>query len=390
MTSTPEAPPTSAAGPGAAARVVVVAGSGRSGTSSIAGVLKLAGVRVPPPEVPGNRSNPRGFFEPKWVVELQTRLLRRAGAVLTDARPAAFDLTAEVAASEEVRAGVEDWLREQVAAAPALVVKDPRNSFFLPLWRRAAADVGAEVCFLTMLRHPAEVVGSKDAYYKARGAGGTVRHAQTTRVASWLNVVLFSEVMTRDAPRTFVPYGDLLDDWRAVLGRVARELDLPLLAGVGDDAAAEIDEFVDPGLHRIRTGWEEIDCPDDVREMADEAWEALGVLAGSGGFDADAQARLDAVRERYVAAYADAEALAQSSAEDARRAGARQGRKAAQKDRAPSAEADPPAAPGRTPAGGTGGPVRTTRARARSAAGRARRLLGRAARRARSAAGRQG
>ena len=45
-------------------RVVVVAGSGRSGTSTIAGVLKSVGLRIPPPEVPGNRTNPRGFFEP--------------------------------------------------------------------------------------------------------------------------------------------------------------------------------------------------------------------------------------------------------------------------------------------------------------------------------------
>jgi len=201
-------------------RVVVVAGSGRSGTSSIAGVLKLVGLRIPPPEVPGNRSNPLGFFEPRWVVGFQTRLLRRSVVALTDSRPAAFDMTRKVGEASEVRETVGGWLREQVDHHPSLVVKDPRNSWFLPMWRRAAADAGAEVCFLTMLRHPAEVVGSKDAYYKARSAGGTVRHAQTTRVASWLNVALFSEVMTRDARRTFVLYNDLLDDWRTVVARV--------------------------------------------------------------------------------------------------------------------------------------------------------------------------
>ncbi len=364
MTS-PEGSPTTTVAP----QVVVVAGSGRSGTSSVAGVLKLAGVRVPQPEVPGNRSNPRGFFEPVWVVELQTRLLRQAGAVLTDARPAAFDRTRKVGHGAEVRDRVRSWLREQVAAGPALVVKDPRNSFFLPLWRQAAEDVGAEVSFLTMLRHPAEVVGSKDAYYKARGAGGTVRHAQTTRAASWLNVVLFSELVTRDARRTFVPYNDLLDDWRAVVARVGDELGLGVLRDLSDEAAAEIDEFVDPGLRRIRTGWDEIDCPTEIRELAQEAWEQLCVLAARGGFDTEAQARLDAVRERYAAVYDDAEALAQSSTEAARRAGARQARRKSGGAGAAAA----PAAPAATPGG---------RSRVRGAARRARDLARGLARRA--------
>ena len=317
---------------GTTPQVVVVAGSGRSGTSSVAGLLKIAGLRIPPPEVPGNRSNPRGFFEPKWVVELHTRLLRRSGVVLTDARPTAFDLTREVADDGEVHEKVGEWLREQVGHHPLLLIKDPRNSWFLPLWRRAAADAGAEVSFLTMLRHPAEVVGSKDTYYKSRSAGETVRQAQTTRVASWLNVALFSELMTRDARRTFVLYNDLLDDWRAQAARMADELGLDALRDLSDEAVAEIDEFVDPGLRRVRTRWEEIDCPAEVQAMAQEVWDQLVVLARSGGFDRAAEEALDAIRERYVQAYLDAEALAQSSAEAAQRLGLQQGRRRAAKE----------------------------------------------------------
>ena len=320
-------PMTSAEGSERAGRVVVVAGSGRSGTSSIAGVLKSVGLLIPPPEVPGNRTNPRGFFEPRWAVDFQTRLLRRSSVVLTDARPAAFDLTAAAAEADDVRHEIGGWVRDHLAQCPELVVKDPRNSWFLPMWRRAAADAGAEVAFLTMLRHPAEVVGSKDKYYKNTSAGESPRQAQTTRVASWLNVALFTEATTRDARRTFVLYNDLLDDWRAVVGRVVDELGLERGRELTDAQAVEIDEFVDPGLRRVRTDWSDIDCPDDVRELAQEVWDLLVVLAGSGGFDAEAEERLDVLRARYVQMYVDAEALAQSSAEDARRAGSRKGRR---------------------------------------------------------------
>lgn len=309
-------------------RVVVVAGSGRSGTSTIAGVLKLVGLRIPPPEIPGNRTNPRGFFEPKWAVELQTRLLRRASVVLTDSRPGAFADAGRVA-DDRVRRQVAEWIREHTADGSELVVKDPRNSWFLPLWKDAASDAGAEVRYLTMLRHPAEVVGSKDKYYRGLNAGETMRHAQTTRVASWLNVALFTEAVTRDSPRTFVLYNDLLEDWRAVLSRVVAELGLRSGRELPDDVAAEVDEFVDPGLRRVRTGWDDIDCPDEVRGLAQEVWERLCDLAVRGGFDESAQLRLDEIRDRYVELYADAEALAQSSADRARRIGSRQGRKKA-------------------------------------------------------------
>lgn len=320
-------------------RVVVVAGSGRSGTSTIAGVLKSVGLRIPPPEVPGNRTNPRGFFEPQWAVEFQTGLLRKAAVALTDARPAGFDATAAVAGRGPVRAEVGAWVQEHLADADELLVKDPRNSWFLPMWRQAAADAGAGISFLTMLRHPAEVVGSKDTYYGGVAAGETVRHVQTTRVGSWLNVALFTEATTRDGRRSFVPYNDLLDDWRAVVARVAPELDLVAGREVSAEAAAEVDAFVDPGLRRVRTGWDEIECPDRVRELAEETWQQHLVLAGSGGFDDAAQARLDELRAAYVELYADAEAIAQSSAESARRVGAREARRKARQESGDSATA---------------------------------------------------
>jgi hypothetical protein len=328
----------------APSRVVVVAGSGRSGTSTIAGVLKTVGLRIPPPEIPGNRSNPRGFFEPRWAVDFQAKLLRRAWVAHTDARPAAFDAAAAVGNEDAVRAEVGEWVKEHLAEAPELLIKDPRNSWFLPMWRQAAADAGADIAFLTMLRHPAEVVGSKDKYYSGVGVGSgqSTRHLQTTRVAGWLNVALFTEAATRDGRRTFVLYNDLLDDWRAVVRRVVTELDLHAGRDISDEVGAEVDDFVDPGLRRVRTGWDEIECPDDVRELAEETWQLLTVLAGSGGFDDAAQSRLDELRSRYVQMYADAEALAQSSAATAKRAGVREGRREGRKLARKAGAADAP------------------------------------------------
>ena len=354
------------------AKVVVVAGSGRSGTSTIAGVLKMIGLTVPQPEVEGNQTNPRGFFEPQWVVDFQSKLLRQSTARLTDARPTAFESTHEVGKREGNRRVVGAWLRGHAHPGGEVVVKDPRSSWFLPMWRQASADADAEIAFLTMLRHPAEVVGSKDHYYKAAQAGDTPRHAQTRGTAGWINVALHTEFSTRDARRTFVRYDDLLEDWRAVVSQVSRDLGLAAAQSVGDDAAAEVDAFVDPGLRRIRTEWHEVDCPAAVRELAQEVWEQLGVLSERGGFDPDAEDRLDDCRRRYVELYGDAEALAQSSID----AAAVQARRTAKEEaRRRHRQKDVDAAPDRQPA-----PHASTN---RRAARRGRRMVSAGARRIR-------
>ena len=80
--------------------LMLVVGSGRSGTSLFTGIMQRLGFHVPQPEVTADSTNPRGFAEPKWVVDFHTALLgagRRAGcrraAVRLGARPPASPST---------------------------------------------------------------------------------------------------------------------------------------------------------------------------------------------------------------------------------------------------------------------------------------------------------
>ena len=54
---------------------VLVIGAGRSGTSLTAGVFHRLGFDVPQPEVEANKTNPRGFGEPRWVVNFHAKLM---------------------------------------------------------------------------------------------------------------------------------------------------------------------------------------------------------------------------------------------------------------------------------------------------------------------------
>ena len=59
-------------------RLLLVVGVGRSGTSLMAGILCQLGFHIPQPEVKADETNPRGFGEPRWVVDFHTRLLQQA------------------------------------------------------------------------------------------------------------------------------------------------------------------------------------------------------------------------------------------------------------------------------------------------------------------------
>ena len=311
--------------------LVLVIGAGRSGTSLTAGVFNRLGFDVPQPEVEANKTNPRGFGEPRWVVNFHAKLMARYGIDLLDARPAAWDAAARVM-DEPVELGYcRTWTGWQFDEGTRVVVKDPRTGWFLPMWMSCTAELGLRAAFVTPLRHPTEVSAS------VRTTDGD-KHTDATKVAWWVNMMLHAEEQTRDARRAYLPYDDLLRDWRAAAAVVERSLGIDLVAAAGAAAAKEVDELVDPGLRRAPAGWDTVRVSAPLRDLAEATWEEILGLSRDGG-DTDTRRRtLDELRAAYLHTYAEAEALAESSVNAARR-------DAAAKAASAKAPVAPPASP---------------------------------------------
>ena len=287
--------------------ILLLIGVGRSGTSAFVGIVRELGFHVPQPEVVADETNPRGFGEPRWVVDFHTRLLNQRSVTTIDSRPAAFATTADAATDDDVVAELRSWLEVQLVGTDRIVVKDPRISWFLPLWQRCATDLGADIRVVTMLRPPTEVLASAKQWY------GT-RQNDASRAGGWVNIMLRTELQSRGLPRAFVRYDDLLADWAEQVSRVGRLLDEPVLGELDLTRRAAVDAFVDPQLRRQVRGWDDLDVPAGLRGLVDRTWDALVPLAA----DEDAGSRLDALRAEYEQLYADSEAIAQSSARAAR------------------------------------------------------------------------
>ncbi len=325
-------------------RLVLVVGVGRSGTSLASGMLGQLGFHIPQPEVTADDTNPRGFGEPRWVVDFHSRLLSERRVTLNDARPAAWDILGAAAEDDAVRARLSGWLGDQARQAGSLVVKDPRTVWFLPLWRRCADELDLATSFVTMLRHPAEIVASAR---KSYGPGLTT----AGRTSAWLNLILETEHATRGRRRAFINYEDLLADWPREIRRTGEAIDVPWLAAVDRAEHPAVDAFVDPALHRNRVGWGELDVPGPVRDLAEHVWGALQPLTRPGNDDDATRSQLDEARAAYRELYGAAEAIAQSSVMAAR------ARPAPRPRPAPGAAREPGSDPSRARRAEDPGPV---------------------------------
>lgn len=335
--------------------LVLVTGTGRSGTSTVSGALHNLGLFVPGPYLNANASNPRGFYESRWAVKFHQRLLRAAELQDFDARPYAFERAQDLVTSE-TRAELVAWLTVQAAQDSQVVVKDPRSVWVQRLWGQAAAEAGLDIGYLSMLRHPAETIGSRTTYYAKDASDARRRRYQTFSLARWLNNSLLSERETRDSRRTFVPYADLLEDWRTTMTRVRDELGLSYVGDLTGGHRHPVDEFIDPSLRRVRVTWDDISVPEELQVMAESVWEDLLALREAGRPVRDVCERLDRTSVSYERLFTDAVAVVHDAMEESLHVGRRQGveearkaRRRRRRKRAELAAAAPAAAPPAVP-----------------------------------------
>lgn len=289
-------------------RLLIVTGSGRSGTSSAAGTLKRLGLVIPQPEVAADERNPRGYYEPQWVADFHKFWLNGIPVRTIDSRPDAGRIAME-SVTPEREAELREWLAAEVARHPpgsVIVIKETRAYWVYPLWRRVARQLDLGVTSLTMLRHPTQVVRSRDSAYLTEQSEQLRRQRETTNVAAWMNSVFVTERATRDNPRAWVPYHDLLGDWRTAMTRACGQLGIEL----GDLAGHHlIDDFLTTDLNRSSAVWEGLMVAPHLVEMAERTWDAAHLLVTS-PHDPVALDRLDRLQAEYVEMYESAAAVA--------------------------------------------------------------------------------
>jgi len=216
-------------------QAILVIGTGRSGTSAMAGMLQICGAWLGDELKPGDAVNPKGYFENTRITDQNKAALAEAGLSWYGSVP---DLMHAVPVTAALRKATRDCIARVFAERSPIAIKDPRLCVLLDTYVTVMCDMGYELHAVRMLRDPNEVARSMTA-----AAGAEPSH--------WLPMARrYAELLDAALQRTGidcvdVTFDDLVTNTAATVRRIA--VRLPFLRS----SDAKIDEvlgFIDHTL----------------------------------------------------------------------------------------------------------------------------------------------
>jgi hypothetical protein len=192
---------------------VSVIGFGRSGTSLTMRLLQQLGVAIGAERdllEPQQSDNPRGYFEPRWMVDLNDEILAALGSTWWQPLSVAQGWERDTAL-DPLRERAKDLVAEKLGDEPLRGWKDPRLTLTLPLWKQVVPDQRYVIC----LRNPIDAIASIQ-----RRPEPTQSVAEWSEL--WLEYTARALQETAGAPRLIVFYDDYFADAAREVERLAR------------------------------------------------------------------------------------------------------------------------------------------------------------------------
>jgi len=267
---------------------ILVLGVHRSGSSAVAGALRLLGAAAPAHRIPVAPDHPYDFWEAEPILGTNDWTLNQGGATWYDCL--GFDANA---LDERTRATALTFvmlcMMAEFGDAALPLIKDPRICLLLDVWLPALRARGTSPVALLVLRPPDEV---------AESLAARERLPVPIAAALWLRHMLDAEFGTRRCRRHVILYDDLLRDWREALTLAGLRIGIAWPVGM-EAAAPDMGRFLDarlrhfgPGRRRNAAG------PMPFAAWLEEAYAALRGIARDATDQLPLQ-RLDRVRTAF-------------------------------------------------------------------------------------------
>lgn len=154
-------------------KIVVVLGSGRSGTSLLMSILQKLGMRVSDAQIPATISNPEGANEDRTILNLQRELLRQLTAPqlgIGYSLPLLNDWEKSQSALNTKKKLEEVLLQEVDRDSAIWGFKDPQTNELLPLWTRIFNLKRITPVFFLTVRDPVATLNSFNINYGENSA----------------------------------------------------------------------------------------------------------------------------------------------------------------------------------------------------------------------------
>lgn len=238
---------------------------GRSGTSTVAGVLKRLGVEWGAYDklMMAHEDNVRGFYEFVPLYEINVEILKRFGGNwhVPPKFPPGWE---KYPLLEDLRLLAQEVIRNNFQS-DLWGFKDPRCCLTMPFWRLVIEN---PIDCVFVFRNPLEVAFSLLKRDNFPLELGTIL---------WLQNVMESWQATQDLRRHFLFYEDILNDPAVEIERLERFLGSKLEGRNWDEA----NRFVGQDLRHHQTSWEEFFGHEQVSHHMKEVYAALRIFVHS-------------------------------------------------------------------------------------------------------------
>ena len=181
---------------------VMVLGMHRSGTSALTRLLNLLGCDQPNTLMPAADSNAHGFWESLPITALNDEILNSAGSSWKDWQEFNPNWIKSSAFNFYMKRGIR-LIEQEFGDSHLFVLKDPRNCVLMPFWRAVLDNIGINPVAIHTVRHPLEVIES----VQKRD-----NHNSFNTSLLWLRYNISAENYTREMPRYFTSYDEILNN----------------------------------------------------------------------------------------------------------------------------------------------------------------------------------
>ena len=248
-------------------QAILVLGMHRSGTSALTRVLSLLGAALPNNVLGSAPGNETGHWEPERLMVLHDQMLLEAGSRWDDWR--AFDPAAlGVERLAYYKAEITRLIAEEYGDAPFFVLKEPRICRFVSLYADILTSMKIDVRYLLTMRNPQAVMASL-----AARNGFTPGYAALL----WLRHIIDSEHATRENPRAFLSYEELMRDWSTGIKKSAHALAISWPRSL-KEATPEIGEYLSPEYQHHFADEAQLLADERVTQWVKDAYIALKAL----------------------------------------------------------------------------------------------------------------
>ena len=189
-------------------RVIVVLGSGRSGTSLVMQLLHALGMQVSENLTEASVANPLGPFEDKEIFDLHSSLIHALGGHVSAPMPDGWlQNKVTIGAIRQLGALIKSRL-ENVEGLFGF--KDPKTSMLIPLWVRVFNNLKLTPAYILAVRDPSAMVASFLRHYD-----------KSAYMAELIWLVRMVEALENTAADCFVAH---YEDWFAAPKPLAQGL----------------------------------------------------------------------------------------------------------------------------------------------------------------------